>query len=342
MTETHVSPELTMVPIELIQPCPIQPRVTVAVDFVEKLSRSIKSGRLQPLLEVEPAPGRPGYYQIVCGDQRWRAAKAAGLLEILVRIHPHLGYLERLERQYEENRLRAALDVVEEAHCLLLDKTIRDIAVAEQLLRDSLVPFQPLDEIRVVHREHFAQHLDGLRKLLVKHKVHVVKGADGKPQAGPLSPWRETESALGISETRRKAKLSVLNLAPQLLDEARQLPAEHAIQIARLQNTDRQAGLVRRARELTHGQVGRIVDRLLQDSSLDVTEVIGAEVDRETTEGTERPSTLDHVDLLADLCRQLTRLLSNLRSRIDEGHAAQVRAILADLRRELDAFEEAA
>jgi len=342
VTDTHVSPELTFVPIDLIQPCPIQPRVTVAVDFVEKLSRSIKSGRLQPLLEVEPAPGRPGYYQIVCGEQRWRAAKAVGLLEILVRIHPHLGYLERLERQYEENRLRAALDVVEEAHCLLLDKTIRDIAVAEQLLRDSLVPFQPLDETRIVHREQFGQHLDGLRKLLVKHRVHVVKGADGKPQAGPLSPWRETENALGVSETRRKAKLNVLNLDPGLLDDARQLPAEHAIHIARLQDAVRQAELFRRARELTHSQVGRIVDRLLQDSSLDVRETIRAEVNREKTEVTGRVSSVEHVDLLADLCRQLTRLLFNLHSSIDQSDAAQVRAILSGLRRELDAFEVAA
>ena len=64
------------------------------------------------------APGQRGRYQIICGEQRWRAAKAAGLLEILVSIHPHLGYLERLEKQYEENRLRADLDVVEEAHCI--------------------------------------------------------------------------------------------------------------------------------------------------------------------------------------------------------------------------------
>ena len=83
---------------------------------------------------MEPASGHRGSYQIVCGEQRWRAAKAAGLLEILVRIHPHLGYLERLEKQYEENRLRADLDLVEEAHCILLDKTIRDIAVASGMI----------------------------------------------------------------------------------------------------------------------------------------------------------------------------------------------------------------
>ncbi|MHB8589784.1 MAG: ParB N-terminal domain-containing protein [Candidatus Dormibacteraceae bacterium] len=86
--------------------------------LVEKLSDSIRSGRHQPLLEVEPAPCQRGRYQIICGEQRWRAAKAAGLLEIPVSIHPHLGYLERLTKQYEEDRLRADLDVVEEAHCI--------------------------------------------------------------------------------------------------------------------------------------------------------------------------------------------------------------------------------
>ncbi|HEY4914152.1 MAG TPA: ParB/RepB/Spo0J family partition protein, partial [Candidatus Dormibacteraeota bacterium] len=215
MIGNRVPPGLAIVPIDLIQPCPIQPRVNVSVDLVAKLSDSIRSGRHQPLLEVEPAPGQRGRYQIVCGEQRWRAAKAAGLLEILVRVHPHLGYLERLEKQYEENHLRADLDVVEEAHCILVDKTIRDIAVAEQLLRDSLVPFEPLDEKRIVHREEFAQHVDGLRELLVKHKTHIVKGTEGKPVAGPLSTWRETEKALGISESQRKVKVGLLRLDPE-------------------------------------------------------------------------------------------------------------------------------
>ncbi|HEY5033545.1 MAG TPA: ParB/RepB/Spo0J family partition protein, partial [Candidatus Dormibacteraeota bacterium] len=218
MIGNRVPPGLAIVPIDLIQPCPIQPRVNVSVDLVAKLSDSIRSGRHQPLLEVEPAPGMRGRYQIVFGEQRWRAAKAAGLLEILVRVHPQLGYLERLEKQYEENHLRADLDVVEEAHCIVVDKTIRDIAMAEQLLRESLVPFEPLDEKRIVHRQEFVQHLDGLREMLVKHKTHIVNGADGKPVAKPLSRWRETEKALGISESQRKVKVGLLRLDPEEQD----------------------------------------------------------------------------------------------------------------------------
>ena len=343
MTEQNGLPAgLAVVPVDLIQPCPIQPRVNVSVDFVDKLSGSIKAGRHQPLLEVEPAPGMRGHYQIVCGEQRWRAAKAAGLLEILVRIHPNLGYLERLEKQYEENRLRADLDLVEEAHCILLDKTIRDIAVAEQLLRDSLVPFQPLDEKRILHREEFVEHLDGLRKLLVRHKTHTVKGPDGKPIAGPLSPWRESEQALGISESQRKAKLGVLRLAPELLDELHELSAEHAIQISRLQNADQEAELVHRARELTHRQVHRVVDRLLRDPELDVSELVDSELRGDNNKITGPLAFDEQLQALADLCRQLARMLSNLRSRTGDEDSAQVRGLLADLRCELNAFDEAA
>ena len=329
---------LAVVPVDLIEPCPIQPRVNVSVDFVDKLSGSIKAGRHQPLLEVEPAPGHRDRYQIVCGEQRWRAAKAAGLLEILVRIHPHLGYLERLEKQYEENRLRADLDLVEEAHCILLDKTIRDIAVAEQLLRDSLVPFQPLDERRILHREEFAEHLDGLRKLLVRHKTHTVKGADGRSVAGPLSPWRESEQALGISESQRKAKLGVLRLGPELLEELRELPAEHAIQISRLPDVDHQAGLVQRARELTHRQVHRVVDRLLHDPHLDVAVLVETELSGDQ-EAVLNPLTFDEqFRVLADICRQLVRALRNLGSTVSADERTTVGDLLACVDAEMTDF----
>src|SRR5438105_979749 len=116
-------PGLALVAIDRIERCPIQPRVNVSVDLVDRLRASMESGRHQPLLEVEPIPGQRGRYQIVCGEQRWRAAQATGLREVVVRIHPRFGYLQRLEKQYEENRLRAALDVDEEARCIVLDKT---------------------------------------------------------------------------------------------------------------------------------------------------------------------------------------------------------------------------
>jgi len=324
---------LAVVPVDLIQPCPIQPRVNVSVDLVDKLSGSMKAGRHQPLLEVEPAPGIPGRYQIICGEQRWRAAKAAGLLEILVRIHPHLGYLERLEKQYEENRLRADLDLVEEAYCILLDKTLRDIAVAEQLLRESLVPFQPLDERRILHREQFVEHLDGLRNLLVKHKTHTIKGADGKPTVGPLSPWRDSEHALGISESQRKMKVGVLRLDAEELERVRPLPQEHAVQISRLPDKKQRTELIKLAAELTYREVRRAVDRLLSNPELKVSDSLTADA------GAPDLITFEsRLAVIADLCRQLVRTLRNLDPVVSADERATVSELLTCLEAESTAF----
>lgn len=46
---------LTMVAVDLIQACPIQGRVNVSIDLVQRLSDSMKAGRYEPVLEVEPA-----------------------------------------------------------------------------------------------------------------------------------------------------------------------------------------------------------------------------------------------------------------------------------------------
>ena len=334
MTEQHHLPAgLALVPVDLIQPCPIQPRVNVSLDLVDKLSGSIKAGRHQPLLEVEPAPGLPGRYQIVCGEQRWRAAKAAGLLEIFVLIHPHLGYLERLEKQYEENRLRADLDLVEEAHCILLDKTIRDIAVAERLLRDSLVPFQPLDEMRILHRDQFVEHLDGLRKLLIKHKTHIIKGPDGKPTVRPLSPWRESEQALGISESQRKMKIGVLRLDVEELERVRALPQEHAVQISRLPDKKQRTKLIERASELTYREVRSAVDRLLANPELKVDDPLTADAD------SPEPITFEsRLAAIADLCRQLVRALRNLDPVVSSDERSTVGELLACLEAEATTF----
>jgi ParB family chromosome partitioning protein len=81
--------------------------------LVEQLAVSMKAGRHEPLIEVEPLPDQPGRYQIVCGEQRWRAALEARIPSVLVRVLLRLTYVERLRKQLEENRLRASLDPVE-------------------------------------------------------------------------------------------------------------------------------------------------------------------------------------------------------------------------------------
>jgi len=320
---------------------PSHTRVNVSVDLVNKLTASMHAGRHRPVIEVEPAPGKAGRYQIVSGEQHWRAARAAGIAQVVVRLRPPLGYLERLEKQYEENRLRADLDPIEEAHCILLDKTLRDIAGAERLLRDAHGHFQPLAEKRITDREEFAKHLISLKQLLVTRQVHGLKAA-GRLVAGSLARWRDTERALSISESARKAKVAILRLEPRLQDGLRGLPAEHAIQIARLDDPVHQDELVRRAPGLTHRQIQAAVDRLRKDPHLAVEAALDRTDDAQHPASESGPLAFEaQLRDLADLCRQLARTLANLRTRLSPIERIEVLRMLTGLRELLAAFEEA-
>lgn len=66
------------IPIELIEANPDQPRRHFAEAELAELSQSIReSGVLQPIL-LRPSPRKPGMFEIVAGERRWRATQAAG------------------------------------------------------------------------------------------------------------------------------------------------------------------------------------------------------------------------------------------------------------------------
>jgi hypothetical protein len=225
-----------------------------------------------------------------------------------------------------------------EFHRILLAKALADIEIAERLLTEAAVSFEPLEARQLTDREDFHRHLAGLKRLLVERDLHVVR-RDGELVCGPLSPWRETERVLGISEAGRKQKVGILRLPPHLLDDVRQLPAEHAIVISRLPDPVRQEELVRRAPELSQRQVKTAVERLRENPELDVAEAL-----REEPRFAAAGDPLDagvQIDALADLCRQLTRRLGYLSSRLIRSEREQVCVLLADLRRVMVAFEEA-
>lgn len=65
--------------VAAIRPCPYQPRRSVAPEDLVELVASIREhGVLQPVL-VRPMDG---YFELVAGERRWRAAEAAGLRAI--------------------------------------------------------------------------------------------------------------------------------------------------------------------------------------------------------------------------------------------------------------------
>ena len=331
-----VARQFVNVSVDAIDSCTFQPRVNFSVDLVRKLAESISRGQHEPLIEVEPGAA-PGRYRIVCGEQRWRAAKEAGQTQVTVRLHPRLGYLDRLERQYQENGLRKNFDPLEEASAIHLHHELLCIRCAEELLAPADVAFAPLASRDVSRREEFSDHLRELEQLLLKHRVGVVGKRDGAV-VGTLIPWRKTEEALRISEAARKAKVSLLRLPDEVREAIRTLPAEHAVQVARVPDPEQQAALAVAAHSLAHDQLRQAVERLRRDPSLTVDVALAAPV-----VDTASPAAFtDQVRQLNDLCRQISRLVGNLWPRLDGTEQHLVSEILAGLNERLQPFTEEA
>lgn len=91
-------------PLRRIEPNPLQPRREFDPEALQALADSISAhGVIQPLT-VRETPS--GYYQIIAGERRWRAARMAGLEEVPVlvveaddRTVMELALIENLQRE---------------------------------------------------------------------------------------------------------------------------------------------------------------------------------------------------------------------------------------------------
>ena len=103
-------PEMTL-PINEIEPNPNQPRNQFDEDSLQELADSIEQyGVLQPLLVKK----KDGYYEIIAGERRWRAAKMAGVEEVPVIVRD-FDENEIVEIALIENIQREDLSPIEEA-----------------------------------------------------------------------------------------------------------------------------------------------------------------------------------------------------------------------------------
>jgi ParB family chromosome partitioning protein len=98
-------------PIEQIRPNRNQPRKHFAPEKLEELAASIREkGIIQPLVVTR----KDGFYEIIAGERRWRAAQKAGLHEIPVVIREASDAVV-MELALIENIQRQDLNAIEEA-----------------------------------------------------------------------------------------------------------------------------------------------------------------------------------------------------------------------------------
>lgn len=126
----EVSPEpnhaLLELPIDQIQPNPLNPRTIFQKEKLEELAQSIKAnGIIQPLV-VRKADD--GSYQLIAGERRWRASKLAGLEKVPVVV-----------QNFAENRLL-------------------EITLIENIQREDLNPIEVAQAFEKLSQEHGLSH----------------------------------------------------------------------------------------------------------------------------------------------------------------------------------------
>ena len=118
--------------INRIEPNKNQPRKEFNEDAWQELADSIKQfGVIEPLVVVK----RKGYYELIAGERRWRAARLAGLKEVPVVIKDYDDQ-QIVEIALIENIQREDLNPIEEAHAyerLIQEFNLTQDEVAERV-----------------------------------------------------------------------------------------------------------------------------------------------------------------------------------------------------------------
>ncbi len=126
--------QLRELPLDLVEPSRLQPRMHMAPEALEELAQSIRArGVVQPIV-VRPAEDGV-HFEIIAGERRWRAAQAAGLTEIpaIVREVPDDA---ALAIALIENIQREDLNAIEEATAV--GRLIEEFSLTHQEAADAI------------------------------------------------------------------------------------------------------------------------------------------------------------------------------------------------------------
>ena len=247
--EKQTTPQRDMtLPISRVEPRSDQPRSKFDEDALAALSESIaQHGLIQPIT-VRALDS--GYYQIIAGERRWRAARMAGLSEVPVRI---------IEAD---------------------DRTAMELALVENLQREDLNPIEEARGYRTLLEEYgltqeeAAQSVgksrpaitNALRLLTLSEAVLdlVEEGDLSAGHARALLPIRDAETQRALAETVIAKHLSVRQtetLAARMAQEAEtppNTPEPLAVDYIRLVERELESALGRRVKLVDGRKKGRI------------------------------------------------------------------------------------
>lgn len=192
----------TRLPIDSIQPNPVQPRSVFNSDRLEELAASIRAnGIIQPLIVRRNGNS----YQLVAGERRWRAAKLAEIAEVPVVVQ-EIADPNLLEVALIENIQREDLNPIETAHAY--DRLHRELNLSPEEIgrrtgkdRSSIV-----NMIRLLKLPKEVQGLVAIQRLSMGHARAIL----GLPSHVQQIEVAEKAAAQGMSVRQVEALVQQL------------------------------------------------------------------------------------------------------------------------------------
>lgn len=192
---------LVTVDINKIEPNENQPRKAFDEDKIHELAESIKlHGIIEPLIVQE---GDKGFYNIIAGERRWRAARVAGLKEIPVVIKDYTDQ-QVMEIALIENIQREDLNAIEEAEAysrLIEEYNLKQDEVAERVSKSRVAI---TNSLRLLKLDEKVRSMVIEDKIKSGHARALLAVTDGEEQY--LLAVQVFDNKLSVRETEKLVK----------------------------------------------------------------------------------------------------------------------------------------
>ena len=204
-----------LIRISNIEPRSNQPRKEFDEESLSALAASISEfGVLQPII-VRENPESPGFYEIIAGERRWRAARLAGLTEIPA-IISESDDLKTAEVSLIENLQRQDLNPVEEAFAyseLMSSFGLTQEQVATRIGKSRSAIANTLRLLGLEHREDIEPLAERIkaRQLSVRDVESAVKRINSVPrsqaaeQPGTMPATLESQKRYYMRDLERRS-----------------------------------------------------------------------------------------------------------------------------------------
>ena len=204
-----------LLPLHRVEPNPDQPRQDFDPEELDMLADSIRQhGILQPLTVRETGDG---YYQIIAGERRWRAARMAELSEVPA-IVVEADNKKAMELALIENLQRQDLNCVEEA--LGYQSLIQEFGLTQEEASSRVGKSRPAvaNALRLLNLEEELLELVRASKLSPGHARAVLSVKD------PAKRREAAQKIMALDLSVRQAELLCRNLSREPKPEQPEKP----------------------------------------------------------------------------------------------------------------------